>query len=142
MNCGAIQAIRFRPMLRLYNRINASRACSSAQTTPGSRDLSKNTKISKLFETNLPMTQADWCGIRQNILNQPTIANSNVDHMIVDLCERNGNALENAVSYVEFLHANSIPVRQKLDLKLIQLYIKTIIEGPISAELEAKVIKM
>lgn len=88
------------------------------------------------------MTQADWCGIRQDILNQPTIATSNVDHMIVDLCERNGNALENAVSYVEFLHANSIPVREKLELKVIQLYTKTITEGPISAELEAKMIKM
>lgn len=142
MSWAVIQAIRNRPLLRLYTRIDALRAYASASTTPGSRHSSANPRISKLFETDLPITETEWCGFRQNLLSQPTIETSNVDHMIVDLCERNGNALENAVSYVKFLRANSIPVRQKLELKVIQLYIKTIIEGPISLELEANIIEM
>lgn len=140
MSWAVIQAIRSRPFFRLYARIDGLRAFSSAQN--GSGDLSASPLISKLFETNLPITKAGWCGIRQSFLKQPTIDTSNVDHVIVDLCERNGNALGNAVSYVEFLRANSIPVRQELELKVIELYMKTITEGPIPFDLEAKIIGM
>lgn len=142
MSWTVLRAVCRRPLFRLSPRIDVFRTSSLTHQSHRSDILPADLRISKLFEKNLPIAAADWTKIRQNFLKSPTINTSNVDQVIVDFCERNGNALDNAMSYVEFLSANDIPVDQRLRLKVIQLYIKMISDGPVAEEMQAKIIAL
>lgn len=142
MSWAIIRAIQSTPLFRLCTRYDVLHMSLATQKLPISGNLPANLRISKLFEGNAPITNTDWRKIRENFLKSPTIKASNVDQVIVDFCERNGNAFSNAVSFVEFLRANNIPIDERLQLRVIQSYIKTICEGPVSAELQAKAIEL
>lgn len=142
MSWTVLRAICRRPTFRLSPRIDIFRTSSSTYQSHRGDVYPADLRISKLFEENIPINTADWTKIRQNFLKSPTVNTSNVDRVIVDFCGRNGNALDNAMSYVEFLSAHDIPVDQRLQLKVIQLYIKMISEGPVSEEMQAKTIAL
>lgn len=139
MSWTILRTIRSGPLFRLCARNDVLRFHSSQHH---GTHLPSDLRISKLFESNAPITQTEWSRIRENFLKSPTVKVTNVDQLIVDFCERNGNAFDNAMSFIDFLCANEIPIEQRLQLKVIQLYVKTICEGPVPAELQAKVIEM
>lgn len=142
MNWIIIRTIQSRPLFRLCTRNNILCMSSTTHGSRGGVNLSSDLRVSKLFEKNVPITGADWNNIRLNFLKSPTINASNVDELIMDFCERNRNALDNALSYVEFLHDNNGSATERLQLKVIQLYMKLICEGPVSEEIQAKTIQL
>lgn len=141
MSWALFRAIRSRPLIRLCTRNDVLR--TSATSSRKSNDVKVgDIRVSKLFEKQEPITEADWTKIREMFLKSPTVGRSNVDQLVVDFCDRNRNAFDNAMSYIDFLRANNVPISQYLQLKVIQVYTKTSKEGPLSEELEAKVIEL
>lgn len=119
MSWTLFRTLRCRPIVRLVTTSPRIDFVHRTSTTNVGSNFPSNLRISKLFERKHPLTDGDWCEIRENLLKSPTVKASNIDQLIVDFC-----AFDNAVSYMEFLKANDMPVTRRLQLKLIQLYAK------------------
>lgn len=141
MSWAIFRAIRSRPLTRLCTRSDVLRTSSFSGRKSKEVKLG-DVRVSRLFDKQEPITEADWTKIREMFLRSPTVRTSNVDQLVVDFCERNRNAFDNAVSYIDFLRASNIHPSQHLLLKVIQVYTKACMEGPLSEELEAKTIEL
>lgn len=68
------------------------------------------------------ISESKWTNIRDSLINLNTCDTKNVDNFVIDFCKNNNFALENCISYIEFLYANGIPVKLNVKMKVIGLF--------------------
>lgn len=121
----------------LYKRLNnfSTRNVTNSIISPSVR-------ISKLFENDGPIKISEWNNIRMSFLQTENSTENNVDHLILDFCERNNQAIDNALSYVDFLKVNQIYTNVQLQSKVIKLCCQKLKSESILPSQETKIIKL
>lgn len=68
------------------------------------------------------INETKWSNIRDTLINLNNCKTKNIDNFIIDFCKNNDFALENSISYIEFLYTNKIPVKLNVQMKVIGLF--------------------